>query len=157
MLHKLSTICRWIFIKTHPKWPDDSLLSLSGNLRLSLHSQKQATHPNMRTYYFCSDTAKDMESWMKVMTDAALVHSEPVKRFVGAWLMQPFVQKGCILSEAERIQQRFSLKRRRRHLKRHIRTFQKNKKVWPCLPSCVLFFLCSNFIDRKHFEIFWSS
>ncbi|XP_034391033.1 pleckstrin homology domain-containing family A member 5-like isoform X6 [Cyclopterus lumpus] len=42
---------------------------------------KQATHPNMRTYYFCSDTAKEMEAWMKVMTDAALVHSEPVKRF----------------------------------------------------------------------------
>ncbi|XP_068458329.1 pleckstrin homology domain-containing family A member 5-like isoform X4 [Clinocottus analis] len=38
------------------------------------------THPNMRTYYFCSDTAKEMEAWMKVMTDAALVHSEPVKR-----------------------------------------------------------------------------
>ncbi|XP_077939004.1 pleckstrin homology domain-containing family A member 5 isoform X21 [Gasterosteus aculeatus] len=40
----------------------------------------KATHPNMRTYYFCSDTAKEMEAWMKVMTDAALVHSEPVKR-----------------------------------------------------------------------------
>ncbi|KAL3061321.1 hypothetical protein OYC64_009490 [Pagothenia borchgrevinki] len=40
----------------------------------------KATHPNMRTYYFCSDTAKEMESWMKVMTDAALLHSEPVKR-----------------------------------------------------------------------------
>lgn len=40
----------------------------------------KATHPNMRTYYFCCDTAKEMESWMKVMTDAALVHSEPVKR-----------------------------------------------------------------------------
>ncbi|XP_078113392.1 pleckstrin homology domain-containing family A member 5-like isoform X1 [Sander vitreus] len=40
----------------------------------------KATHPNMRTYYFCSDTAKEMESWMKVMTNAALVHSEPVKR-----------------------------------------------------------------------------
>uniref|UniRef100_A0A8C7V876 PH domain-containing protein n=1 Tax=Oncorhynchus mykiss TaxID=8022 RepID=A0A8C7V876_ONCMY len=42
----------------------------------------KATHPNMRTYYFCTDAAKDMESWMKVMTDAALVHSEPIKRFV---------------------------------------------------------------------------
>uniref|UniRef100_A0A3Q1G9C2 Pleckstrin homology domain containing A5 n=1 Tax=Acanthochromis polyacanthus TaxID=80966 RepID=A0A3Q1G9C2_9TELE len=42
----------------------------------------KATHPNMRTYYFCTDTAKEMESWMKVMTDAALVHSEPTKRFV---------------------------------------------------------------------------
>ncbi|XP_076125481.1 pleckstrin homology domain-containing family A member 5-like isoform X2 [Alosa pseudoharengus] len=40
----------------------------------------KATHPNMRTYYFCSDTAKDMESWMKVMTDAALVHTNPVNR-----------------------------------------------------------------------------
>ncbi|XP_058841553.1 pleckstrin homology domain-containing family A member 5-like isoform X9 [Acipenser ruthenus] len=40
----------------------------------------KATHPNMRTYYFCTDTSKEMESWMKVMTDAALVHSEPVKR-----------------------------------------------------------------------------
>ncbi|XP_034143977.1 pleckstrin homology domain-containing family A member 5 isoform X12 [Esox lucius] len=42
----------------------------------------KATHPNMRTYYFCTDTAKDMESWMKVMTDAALVHSEPAKRLL---------------------------------------------------------------------------
>ncbi|XP_047245532.1 pleckstrin homology domain-containing family A member 5-like isoform X5 [Girardinichthys multiradiatus] len=40
----------------------------------------KATHSNMRTYYFCTDTAKEMESWMKVMTDAALVHTEPVKR-----------------------------------------------------------------------------
>ncbi|KAF7649575.1 hypothetical protein LDENG_00139360 [Lucifuga dentata] len=40
----------------------------------------KATHPNMRTYYFCADTAKDMESWMKVLTDAALVHTEPIKR-----------------------------------------------------------------------------
>uniref|UniRef100_A0AAY4C902 Pleckstrin homology domain containing, family A member 5 n=1 Tax=Denticeps clupeoides TaxID=299321 RepID=A0AAY4C902_9TELE len=42
----------------------------------------KATHPNMRTYYFCTDTAKDMDSWMKAMNDAALVHSEPVKRSV---------------------------------------------------------------------------
>uniref|UniRef100_A0A3B3U580 Pleckstrin homology domain containing A5 n=1 Tax=Poecilia latipinna TaxID=48699 RepID=A0A3B3U580_9TELE len=40
----------------------------------------KATHPNMRTYYFCTDTGKEMESWMKVMTDAANVHSEPTKR-----------------------------------------------------------------------------
>uniref|UniRef100_A0A8C6V228 PH domain-containing protein n=1 Tax=Neogobius melanostomus TaxID=47308 RepID=A0A8C6V228_9GOBI len=39
-----------------------------------------ATHSNMRTYYFCSDTAKDSESWMQVMTDAALVHTEPLRR-----------------------------------------------------------------------------
>lgn len=39
----------------------------------------KATHPNMRTYYFCTDTAKEMESWMKVMTEAALVQAELVK------------------------------------------------------------------------------
>uniref|UniRef100_A0A8C5ADB8 Pleckstrin homology domain containing A5 n=1 Tax=Gadus morhua TaxID=8049 RepID=A0A8C5ADB8_GADMO len=42
----------------------------------------KATHPNMRTYYFCTDTPKEMEAWMRAMTEAALVHSEPVKRFV---------------------------------------------------------------------------
>lgn len=46
------------------------------------NKNKQAAHPNMRTYYFCTDTAKEMESWMKVMTDAALVQAEPVKRLV---------------------------------------------------------------------------
>ncbi|XP_073802643.1 pleckstrin homology domain-containing family A member 5 isoform X48 [Danio rerio] len=40
----------------------------------------KATHPNMRTYYFSTDTAKDMESWMKVMSDAAMAHSEPIRR-----------------------------------------------------------------------------
>lgn len=55
-------------------------LSLPISHPLSLYCQ--ATHPNMRTYYFCTDTAKEMESWMKVMTDAALVHTEPVRRLV---------------------------------------------------------------------------
>ncbi|KAJ6634376.1 hypothetical protein lerEdw1_014052 [Lerista edwardsae] len=40
----------------------------------------QAAHPNMRTYYFCTDTGKEMELWMKAMVDAALVQTEPVKR-----------------------------------------------------------------------------
>uniref|UniRef100_A0ACB8FLV0 Pleckstrin y domain-containing A member 5 n=2 Tax=Sphaerodactylus townsendi TaxID=933632 RepID=A0ACB8FLV0_9SAUR len=40
----------------------------------------KAAHPNMRTYYFCTDTAKEMELWMKAMIDAALVQTEPVKR-----------------------------------------------------------------------------
>uniref|UniRef100_A0A3B4EUS0 Pleckstrin homology domain-containing family A member 5-like n=1 Tax=Pundamilia nyererei TaxID=303518 RepID=A0A3B4EUS0_9CICH len=54
----------------------------------------KATHPNMRTYYFCTDTAKEMESWMKVMTDAALVQSEPVKRFVRALTIKSLEQCG---------------------------------------------------------------
>ncbi|XP_068859636.1 pleckstrin homology domain-containing family A member 5 isoform X1 [Aphelocoma coerulescens] len=40
----------------------------------------KAAHPNMRTYYFCTDTGKEMELWMKAMIDAALVQTEPVKR-----------------------------------------------------------------------------
>ncbi|XP_045685166.1 pleckstrin homology domain-containing family A member 5 isoform X1 [Phyllostomus hastatus] len=40
----------------------------------------KAAHPNMRTYYFCTDTIKEMELWMKAMLDAALVQTEPVKR-----------------------------------------------------------------------------
>ncbi|XP_040201412.1 pleckstrin homology domain-containing family A member 5 isoform X12 [Rana temporaria] len=40
----------------------------------------KAAHPNMRTYYFCSDTSKEMELWMRAMIGAALVHSEPAKR-----------------------------------------------------------------------------
>nr|XP_045220752.1 pleckstrin homology domain-containing family A member 5 isoform X21 [Macaca fascicularis] len=41
---------------------------------------RMAAHPNMRTYYFCTDTGKEMELWMKAMLDAALVQTEPVKR-----------------------------------------------------------------------------
>ncbi|XP_049738541.1 pleckstrin homology domain-containing family A member 5 isoform X12 [Elephas maximus indicus] len=40
----------------------------------------KAAHPNMRTYYFCTDTGKEMELWMKAMLDAALVQTEPVRR-----------------------------------------------------------------------------
>ncbi|XP_059843608.1 pleckstrin homology domain-containing family A member 5 isoform X1 [Hypanus sabinus] len=40
----------------------------------------KAAHSNMRTYYFYTETAKEMESWMKAMIEAALVQTEPVKR-----------------------------------------------------------------------------
>ncbi|XP_038667026.1 pleckstrin homology domain-containing family A member 5 isoform X9 [Scyliorhinus canicula] len=40
----------------------------------------KAAHPNMRTYYFYTETVKEMESWMKIMIEAALVQTEPVKR-----------------------------------------------------------------------------
>ncbi|XP_014861495.1 PREDICTED: pleckstrin homology domain-containing family A member 5-like isoform X8 [Poecilia mexicana] len=55
-----------------------SLLSVDDHINRKFAFK--ATHPNMRTYYFCTDTGKEMESWMKVMTDAANVHSEPTKR-----------------------------------------------------------------------------
>ncbi|XP_072097900.1 pleckstrin homology domain-containing family A member 5 isoform X1 [Mobula birostris] len=40
----------------------------------------KAAHSNMRTYYFYTETAMEMESWMKAMIEAALVQTEPVKR-----------------------------------------------------------------------------
>ncbi|XP_037618817.1 pleckstrin homology domain-containing family A member 5-like isoform X3 [Sebastes umbrosus] len=60
--------------------PSFHISMLSVDDHISRKYAFKATHPNMRTYYFCTDAAKDMESWMKVMTDAALVHSEPVRR-----------------------------------------------------------------------------
>uniref|UniRef100_H2TNH2 Pleckstrin homology domain containing, family A member 5 n=1 Tax=Takifugu rubripes TaxID=31033 RepID=H2TNH2_TAKRU len=60
--------------------PSFHISMLSVDDHISKKYAFKATHPNMRTYYFCADTAKEMEAWMKVMTDAALVHTEPAKR-----------------------------------------------------------------------------
>ncbi|KAI2665603.1 Pleckstrin homology domain-containing family A member 5 [Labeo rohita] len=60
--------------------PSFHISMLSVDDHISRKYAFKATHPNMRTYYFSTDTAKDMESWMKVMTDASLVHSEPIRR-----------------------------------------------------------------------------
>uniref|UniRef100_A0A3B4DV90 Pleckstrin homology domain containing A5 n=1 Tax=Pygocentrus nattereri TaxID=42514 RepID=A0A3B4DV90_PYGNA len=60
--------------------PSFHISMLSVDDHISKKYAFKATHPNMRTYYFCTDTAKEMESWMKVMTDAALVHMEPIRR-----------------------------------------------------------------------------
>uniref|UniRef100_A0A3B3VAS5 Pleckstrin homology domain containing, family A member 5 n=1 Tax=Poecilia latipinna TaxID=48699 RepID=A0A3B3VAS5_9TELE len=66
--------------------PSFHISMLSVDDHISKKYAFKATHPNMRTYYFCTDTSKEMESWMKVMTDAALVHTEPVKRSVSSTL-----------------------------------------------------------------------
>ncbi|XP_076025296.1 pleckstrin homology domain-containing family A member 5-like isoform X2 [Genypterus blacodes] len=60
--------------------PSFHISMLSVDDHISRKYAFKATHPNMRTYYFCTDTAKEMEMWMRVMTDAALVHTEPMKR-----------------------------------------------------------------------------
>uniref|UniRef100_A0A3P8YPR4 Pleckstrin homology domain containing A5 n=1 Tax=Esox lucius TaxID=8010 RepID=A0A3P8YPR4_ESOLU len=62
--------------------PSFHISMLSVDDHISRKYAFKATHPNMRTYYFCTDTVKEMESWMKVMTDAALVHTEPIRRWV---------------------------------------------------------------------------
>uniref|UniRef100_A0A4W4DTJ2 Pleckstrin homology domain containing, family A member 5 n=1 Tax=Electrophorus electricus TaxID=8005 RepID=A0A4W4DTJ2_ELEEL len=61
--------------------PSFHISMLSVDDHISKKYAFKAAHPNMRTYYFCTDTAKEMESWMKVMTDAALVHTEPIRRY----------------------------------------------------------------------------
>ncbi|XP_051911738.1 pleckstrin homology domain-containing family A member 5-like isoform X4 [Hippocampus zosterae] len=63
--------------------PSFHISMLSVDDHISRKYAFKATHPNMRTYYFCTDTAKEMESWMKVMTDAALVHGGAVKNSAG--------------------------------------------------------------------------
>ncbi|XP_049639729.1 pleckstrin homology domain-containing family A member 5 isoform X2 [Suncus etruscus] len=60
--------------------PSFQIAVLSSEDHINRKYAFKAAHPNMRTYYFCTDTGKEMELWMKAMLDAALVQTEPVKR-----------------------------------------------------------------------------
>ncbi|XP_070803758.1 pleckstrin homology domain-containing family A member 5 isoform X1 [Pituophis catenifer annectens] len=60
--------------------PSFQIAMLSSEDHINRKYAFKAAHPNMRTYYFCTDTGKEMELWMKAMIDAALVQTEPVKR-----------------------------------------------------------------------------
>ncbi|XP_054974278.1 pleckstrin homology domain-containing family A member 5 isoform X5 [Sorex araneus] len=60
--------------------PSFQIALLSSEDHINRKYAFKAAHPNMRTYYFCTDTGKEMELWMKAMLDAALVQTEPVKR-----------------------------------------------------------------------------
>ncbi|XP_066489284.1 pleckstrin homology domain-containing family A member 5 isoform X3 [Tiliqua scincoides] len=60
--------------------PSFQISMLSSEDHINRKYAFKAAHPNMRTYYFCTDTVKEMELWMKAMVDAALVQTEPVKR-----------------------------------------------------------------------------
>ncbi|XP_066864929.1 pleckstrin homology domain-containing family A member 5 isoform X25 [Kogia breviceps] len=60
--------------------PSFQIAMLSSEDHINRKYAFKAAHPNMRTYYFCTDTGKEMELWMKAMLDAALVQTEPVKR-----------------------------------------------------------------------------
>ncbi|XP_069347621.1 pleckstrin homology domain-containing family A member 5 isoform X7 [Eulemur rufifrons] len=77
----------------------------------------KAAHPNMRTYYFCTDTGKEMELWMKAMLDAALVQTEPVKR----------VDK--ITSENPPTKETNNIPNHRVLIKPEIQNNQKNKEI----------------------------
>ncbi|XP_073932070.1 pleckstrin homology domain-containing family A member 5 isoform X31 [Castor canadensis] len=77
----------------------------------------QAAHPNMRTYYFCTDTGQEMELWMRAMLDAALVHTEPVKR----------VDK--ITSESAPTKETNNIPNHRVLIKPEVQNNQKNKEI----------------------------
>ncbi|XP_058708895.1 pleckstrin homology domain-containing family A member 5 isoform X5 [Poecile atricapillus] len=77
----------------------------------------KAAHPNMRTYYFCTDTGKEMELWMKAMIDAALVQTEPVKR------MEKFTVENTSPREANNISNHRVL------IKPEAQNHQKNKEA----------------------------
>ncbi|KFO36584.1 Pleckstrin homology domain-containing family A member 5 [Fukomys damarensis] len=77
----------------------------------------KAAHPNMRTYYFCTDTGKEMELWMKAMLDAALVQTEPVRR----------VDK--ITSESASTKETNNIPNHRVLIKPEAQNNQKNKEI----------------------------
>ncbi|XP_041534959.1 pleckstrin homology domain-containing family A member 5 isoform X20 [Microtus oregoni] len=77
----------------------------------------KAAHPNMRTYYFCTDTGKEMELWMKAMLDAALVQTEPVKR----------VDK--ITTESASTKETNNIPNHRVLIKPEVQNNQKNKEI----------------------------
>uniref|UniRef100_A0A2K6EXQ4 Pleckstrin homology domain containing A5 n=1 Tax=Propithecus coquereli TaxID=379532 RepID=A0A2K6EXQ4_PROCO len=77
----------------------------------------KAAHPNMRTYYFCTDTGKEMELWMKAMLDAALVQTEPVKRM------------DKITSENAPIKETNNIPNHRVLIRPEIQNNQKNKEI----------------------------
>uniref|UniRef100_A0A8C3IGB2 Pleckstrin homology domain containing A5 n=1 Tax=Chrysemys picta bellii TaxID=8478 RepID=A0A8C3IGB2_CHRPI len=62
--------------------PSFQISMLSSEDHINRKYAFKAAHPNMRTYYFCTDTGKEMELWMKAMIDAALVQTEPVKSII---------------------------------------------------------------------------
>ncbi|XP_055214378.1 pleckstrin homology domain-containing family A member 5 isoform X12 [Gorilla gorilla gorilla] len=83
----------------------------------------KAAHPNMRTYYFCTDTGKEMELWMKAMLDAALVQTEPVKRITFNFRVDKITSENPPTKETNNIPNHRVL------IKPEIQNNQKNKEM----------------------------
>nr|XP_020143188.1 pleckstrin homology domain-containing family A member 5 isoform X3 [Microcebus murinus] len=83
----------------------------------------KAAHPNMRTYYFCTDTGKEMELWMKAMLDAALVQTEPVKRITFNFRVDKITSENAPTKETNNIPNHRVL------IKPEIQNNQKNKEI----------------------------
>eukprot|EP00071_Canis_lupus_P033291 XP_022266848.1 pleckstrin homology domain-containing family A member 5 isoform X12 [Canis lupus familiaris] len=83
----------------------------------------QAAHPNMRTYYFCTDTGKEMELWMKAMLDAALVQTEPVKRITFNFRVDKITSENAPTKEINNFPNHRVL------IKPEVQNNQKNKEI----------------------------
>ncbi|XP_062931876.1 pleckstrin homology domain-containing family A member 5 isoform X1 [Cynocephalus volans] len=83
----------------------------------------KAAHPNMRTYYFCTDTGKEMELWMKAMLDAALVQTEPVKRITFNFRVDKITSENAPTKETNNIPNHRVL------IKPEVQNNQKNKEI----------------------------
>ncbi|XP_070266725.1 pleckstrin homology domain-containing family A member 5 isoform X15 [Myotis yumanensis] len=82
-----------------------------------------AAHPNMRTYYFCTDTGKEMELWMKAMLDAALVQTEPVKRITFNFRVDKITSENAPAKEINNFPNHRVL------IKPEVQNNQKNKEI----------------------------
>ncbi|XP_036314963.1 pleckstrin homology domain-containing family A member 5 isoform X18 [Pipistrellus kuhlii] len=83
----------------------------------------KAAHPNMRTYYFCTDTGKEMELWMKAMLDAALVQTEPVKRITFNFRVDKITSENVPAKEIN------NFPNHRMLIKPEVQNNQKNKEI----------------------------
>ncbi|XP_040344691.1 pleckstrin homology domain-containing family A member 5 isoform X5 [Herpailurus yagouaroundi] len=83
----------------------------------------KAAHPNMRTYYFCTDTGKEMELWMKAMLDAALVQTEPVKRITFNFRVDKITPENAPTKEINNFPNHRVL------IKPEVQNNQKNKEI----------------------------
>ncbi|XP_017447950.1 pleckstrin homology domain-containing family A member 5 isoform X41 [Rattus norvegicus] len=83
----------------------------------------KAAHPNMRTYYFCTDTGKEMELWMKAMLDAALVQTEPVKRITFNFRVDKITTESASTKETNNIPNHRVL------IRPEVQNNQKNKEI----------------------------
>ncbi|XP_067283101.1 pleckstrin homology domain-containing family A member 5 isoform X17 [Pseudorasbora parva] len=116
--------------------PSFHISMLSVDDHISRKYAFKATHPNMRTYYFSTDTAKDMESWMKVMTDASMVHSEPIRSRLEKVKVDPRSPQEMNNMLNHRVLTRPEIQNNERNRETHTRQEEKKQKPvdkQPCI------------------------
>ncbi|XP_073515147.1 pleckstrin homology domain-containing family A member 7 isoform X3 [Phyllobates terribilis] len=57
-----------------------SFKAVHAGMRAYIQQDSLRDHPSMRTYYFSADTQEDMNGWIRVMNQAALVQNAPDSR-----------------------------------------------------------------------------